>query len=196
MAANIHWLTHHLWRAGPQGSLLTVKPSHPFSESIASRARDADNLNAGIYATRILLCRSNVEGNVGKQVDLVQHQQFRFKEDRWILQRLVFPFRHAKHDDLCCFAEVVTRGTNEVAHVLDKEEVDLFEFPVGEMALNHPGIKVACAAGGDLLDWKAKAAQSIGIVLGLNVTGKDSVAFSSGKCFQSAFQKSGFSVPG
>jgi len=61
------------------------------------------------------------------------------------------------------------------------------------MALDHPGIKMACTAGGDLLDWKAKPAQSIGIVLGLNVTCQDSRAFAPGKSFQSTFQEAGFS---
>jgi hypothetical protein len=64
------------------------------------------------------------------------------------------------------------------------------------MARDHLGVKVTRAAGRDLLDWKAKPAQSIGIVLGLNVTRKDSGAFASGKRFQSTFQEAGFSGSG
>jgi hypothetical protein len=59
------------------------------------------------------------------------------------------PFSQAEKHDFRCFAEVVARRTNEVAHIFDKKARPTKPEFV-QMTINHARVEVAGSAGHDL----------------------------------------------
>src|SRR5205823_14894869 len=100
----------------------------------------------------------------------------------------ILAFGDTEHDYLGCFAEIVARWTNQVADVFDEKQIDIFQLPVGKMALDHARIEMACATGCNLFHREAEAAEAIRIVFGLNVSGEHSHAPSLRQTFQRALQ--------
>src|SRR5271165_5807250 len=124
-------------------------------------------------ASGILAGEVGFERNVGQQVNLGEQHQLGLEEDGRILERLVFAFGGAQQNDLCVFAEVVTGRANQVADVFDDQQVEVLQLPVFKMPADHLGVEVTGTAGGDLLHRKAELGQALGIVLGLQIAGKD-----------------------
>ena len=131
------------------------------------------NLDLGIDLPRIRLSGFDVEWHIRKQIDLGQDQQRGLVEDGWIFQRLVLAFGHAEQDDLRLFAEVVAGRANQIADVFDEQDVDVFQRPGCERALDHLAVEVADATGDDLLHRKAVACQPPRVVLGLQIAGQN-----------------------
>ena len=53
-------------------------------------------------------------------------------EDGWIFQRLVFAFGDRKQDQAEILAQIVGGGADQIADVLDEQEIELIELPIFE----------------------------------------------------------------
>ena len=66
----------------------------------------------------------DIEIAVGREVDLVDEGDLALLEHERIFHRLVIALRHGEHDGARVLAERELRGTDEVADVLDNEQVE------------------------------------------------------------------------
>src|SRR6185369_10306580 len=148
---------------------LLFEPVHPLIQARAGRARDIQDLHAGVHFTRICLRLVGIKRHVWKQVDLVQDHQLRFEEDGRILERLVLTLRHTEHHDFESLSQVITSRTYQVPNVLYDQGVEISEIPFGEMLLDHAGVQVTRSACNDLTHRKTESRQAGCVILGLQV---------------------------
>src|SRR5271157_1429199 len=144
----------------------------------------------------VLASEFSFERNVGQQVNLGQQHQLRLEENRRILKRLVFAFGGAQQNDLCVFSEIVAGRTDQVADIFDNQQVEIFELPVFKVFTDHLGVKVAGAAGGNLLHRKSKPRQAFRIIFGLQIAGKHSNPRALVHALERALQQRGFTRAG
>src|ERR1700758_1830623 len=69
------------------------------------------------------------------------------------LSGFFFPLRNGHEDEPKIFAEIVRRWTNEIAHVLDEQEIELVKLPAFERILHHRGFEMANGSGDNLFHW-------------------------------------------
>src|ERR1035441_10068726 len=67
------------------------------------------------------------DGHVREEIRFRDARHGGLREDSGVLERLVFAFGHGEEDDLEVFAEVVRRRADQVADVLDEEDVEAGE---------------------------------------------------------------------
>src|SRR5208282_5988899 len=103
---------------------------------------------------------------------------------------------HTQHHDLSRFTQVITGWTNQVADVFDEQKIEVFEFPVRQVAFDHASVQMAGAAGGDLLYREMKPLQPVGIVFSLNIARQNGHAIMPRQGFESPLQKTGFAGTG
>ena len=65
--------------------------------------------------------------------------------------------------------EVKTGGADQIADILDKENVQGFKVHLMEGIMHHMGIKMAGASGRDLAGGDPFAADAVGIILGFQI---------------------------
>src|SRR5215472_946368 len=107
-----------------------------------------------------------------------------------IFERLLLAFGDAQDNNLRSFAEVVARRTNQVTDILDKEQVEMFQAPIGKRLLDHARIEMASSSSRDLLDRKAEARQADRVIIGLNISSKDRDALVARESFERTCQQS------
>ena len=93
-------------------------PSPVRAEVTSDRARGVERRAAAPRTA----ARSNVD--VRQQVHLGDHRDLGAREDRRVLERLVVPLGHRQQRDLEVLAEVVGGRADQVADVLDEEDVE------------------------------------------------------------------------
>ena len=83
-----------------------------------------------------------------------------------------------KQHDSKMLAEIVRRRTDQVADVLDEQEIQLIERPCGHGVFHHGRLEVTQRAGRDLPDRRATPGQALRVVLGREIAddGRDPVA--------------------
>ena len=87
-----------------------------------------------------------VEVEMREQVDLVDQHELAGPEHQRVLRRLLLALGDRGDHDPGVLADSELRGTDEVADVLDHEEVDVVERQVGERGAHHVRIEVTLAA--------------------------------------------------
>jgi hypothetical protein len=70
-----------------------------------------------------------LESDDGGEIELREYREIRAVEDGWILQRLVLTFSDGQQHRTHRFADIVARGADKVADVLDEEKIDRVELP-------------------------------------------------------------------
>src|SRR5271167_2399281 len=94
----------------------------------------------------VLSSQHHTERHVGQQINLVQDQKLGAEKHGGILQRLVFAFGHAEHNNLCRFSQVITGWTDKVTDVFDQQHVQVCEIPAGNRFFDHASIEMAGSA--------------------------------------------------
>ena len=107
---------------------------------------------------------------IGEQVHFSQQDQIGSTEDHRIFGRLVVPFCDREQGDIAVVAKVKTGGTDQIADILDKENVQGFKVHLMEGIMHHMGIKMAGASGRDLAGGDPLAADAVGIIFCFQVT--------------------------
>src|ERR1700753_4276373 len=179
-------LVGSLFPVGPPG-----KPAEPLVEAGPCQGGRFNDFDFRVNLPCVLSRQFGLERDVRQQIDLVQDHQLRFTTDHWVFQRLVFAFGGAQHDDLGILAEIVARGTDQVADVLNKQQIERIEVPSVEMPIDHPGVKVASAPGSDLSHRVTVPPKTNGVVLGLKVAREDADPCRRSELLKRTFQKRG-----
>ena len=73
--------------------------------------------------------RSKVELDGGGKVHLRNDRDVGAVKDSWVFQRLVFAFGHRDKHQPKFFAQVVGGRANQIADILDEEQIQLVEVP-------------------------------------------------------------------
>jgi len=64
-----------------------------------------------------------------------------------------------QRDDLGVFSQIVTRGTHQIANILDEQQIDRGEIPIGERAFDHAAVEVTASSCRDLLDGETETGE-------------------------------------
>src|SRR6185436_16779281 len=99
------------------------------------------------------------------QIDLGDDRHIRRIDDRRILERFVLAFRNRKQDRAKILPEVITGRADEIAHVLDEQEIEWFREPILHGPLNHGGIEVTDRSRRDLTHGSVAARQTRRVVV-------------------------------
>jgi hypothetical protein len=108
-------------------------------------------------------------GGLG-QIHLGDDRDIGAVEDGWILQRLVFTFRGGEQDEAEFFAEVIAGRAEEIADVLNKEEIEDVELPSIERSFDHLGVEMADGSGSDLADVGCGTFEACGVIFGREIS--------------------------
>jgi len=106
---------------------------------------------------------------VGQEIRLGDDGHVRLGEDRRVLERLVLALADRQQDHLEVLAEVIGGRADEVADVLDEQDVGGHQLRLVEGGVDLPGVEVAGAARQDLVSRHPERADAIGIAFGGDV---------------------------
>ena len=148
-------------RARPDSSSFQIV-AHPR----AGLRRHAQRPHAGAYGLDAGERGVPVEPHRLGEVDLGDQGDVGGVEDGGVLERLVLALGDGEEDEAQALAQIVGGRADQVADVLDEEEVELVERPAVERGLHHRGLEVADRAGRDLPHRRAAPRQAGGVVFG------------------------------
>src|SRR4051794_28021985 len=117
-------------------------------------------------------------------------------EDGGILQRFVLTFGDRHQYDAQIFSEIVGRGADEIADVLDEQEIEFIDIPSLQGILHHGCFEMAQGAGGDLLDRGLAAGETHCVIFGGEITHQRRYAVFWLQQGQSFLQEGGFAGAG
>ena len=118
----------------------------------------------------------HVEIEIRKHVDLVDHQHVRHFEHQRVLQRLVVAFRHGQDDRILHRTGIEFRRADQVAHVLQDREIQVFRAQFAHALAGHVGVEMAHAAGMQLNGAHAGLEDRRGVHVGIDVRFHDADA--------------------
>ena len=116
-----------------------------------------------------------VEAHGLGQIDLADHHHIGAAEHRRVFERLVLPFAGRQQHHPQVFAQVVSGGADEIAHVLDQQPAQPRQgHAIGrqhrDTPLHHRRLQVAGLAGGDWHGGQTGSPQPLGIEIGGQVS--------------------------
>ena len=111
-----------------------------------------------------------------QQVGLGEQQQVGGAEHHRILRRLVVALGGREQRHVAVLAEVETRGTDEIADILDEQDIQTRQLHMVQGVVHHVRVEMAGGAGGDLVRRHALGADARGVVLGFEVALDDGQA--------------------
>ena len=152
------------------GSQLALEPVQPGSQLIrGTGGEDCKGGRAG-QVPQIAFGALRLElGQQWQQVGLgAQHQVGRAEHHR-ILGGFVVALGDREQGHVAVLAQVEARRTDQVTHVLDEEDVETRQVQPVQGLVDHVGIQVAGAAGGDLYRRDPLGTDTQGVVLCLQV---------------------------
>jgi uncharacterized membrane protein (Fun14 family) len=153
-----------------------------------------DNARRRIDRSQVRQERVKIEVEVGQQVDLVHHHHLGSPEHHGVLERLFLSFRDGVDHGLGVLPHPELRRADEVAHILDDEEVEVAEREPAHTGANHHRIEVALAAksGAGIHDRDGRGSRSlelVGIEGGGDVTLEDADAQRASERVQRALEQ-------
>src|SRR4029079_14691814 len=146
-------------------------PGQPPFHPITGNARKPYDFNSRMYSAGVLFSNVKSKRNVREQIGLSNHHQFSLKENRWILEWLIFALGHAQQDDLGGFPEIIARRTDQIPDVLNEQKLDSIKGQISLLQVDHASVQMTDSPGRDLPHRKTKSLQTIGIGFGLDVLG-------------------------
>src|ERR1035441_2897715 len=141
----------------------------PLVEALPGLGRRLNDPRIGGDAPDVGQCRVAVVTAGLGEIDLADEDHVRRLEHGRILQRLVFALGDRQQHDAQVLAQIVGGRTNEVADILDDQEVEVFQVKGLQGAAHHFRFEMADGAGGDLHDGGAGLAQPLRVVVGREV---------------------------
>ena len=150
------------------------QPVAPRIDALARPRAQHDPLDVGMHDVDVVEELVEVEVEVRKQVDLVDDHELAGPEHQRVLERLVLALGHRAHHHARVLADPELGRANEVADVLDQQQVDLVERQRGDRRAHHIRVEMALAAeagaGVQLSHGDVQRGQSVGIHRALDVT--------------------------
>ena len=165
----------HAWRVlAAEGVVdLVQQPVAEALHPLAGLGAALDDLGVGVHRADVGPQLVQVVVQVGQQVDLVHHHQLAGAEHQRVLQRLVLALGDRAHHGLGVLAHAELGRADQVAHVLDHQQVDPVQRQVGQRGAHHVGVQVALAAeaavGVQLHHRHVQRGQPVGVQAALHV---------------------------
>ena len=103
-------------------------------------------LDAGMHRLEVVEELVEVEVEVRKQVDLVDQHELAGAEHERVLERLLLALCDSRDHDAGVLPHLELGRADEVAHVLDHEQVDLAQRQLRQRRAHHVRVQVALAA--------------------------------------------------
>ena len=116
---------------------------------------------------------SRLKSQARCQIKLADDHRVGLVEHGRIFQRLVLAVGDGEQHDAQVLAQIIAGRADEVADVLDDEEVQPGHIQLLDSAGHHVRFEMADRAGGDLDDRRAGLAQAAGVVVGGQVADND-----------------------
>jgi len=162
----------------------------------ALRDRDRQQRHLRIQTGDVLPEPVHVEGDAGREVHLVEQQHGGGGDDVGVLGGLVIALGHTEHADLQILAQIEAHRADQVAHVLDEQQVDRIEVQLPHRLADLVGVEAAALAGVDLHDMRGPASESLGVARGGQVADDHPRAANAGESLQRRLQQSRLSAAG
>src|ERR1035441_1816476 len=141
----------------------------PLVEALPGLGRRLNDPRIGGDAPDVGQCRVAVVTAGLGEIDLADEDHVRRLEHGRILQRLVFALGDRQQHDAQVLPQIVGGRTDEIADILDDQEVEVFQVKGLQGAAHHFRFEMADGAGGDLHDGGAGLAQPLRVVVGREV---------------------------
>ena len=95
----------------------------------------------------MILSQFNAEIEHGKSIQFGEGEEIAHTEHQRILQRLVVPFRNGEKNELKSGARIEFGRANEIANILQENDIEAFFSDGLNPFRNHLGIQMAFAGG-------------------------------------------------
>ena len=142
-------------------------------DALARAGAELDRLDAGMDRVEVVQVALHVEVHVREQVELVDHDQLAGAEHQRVLERLVLALGDRGDHDPHVLADPELGRADEVADVLDDQQVDLLQRQRGERGADHVRVQVALAAEAvarvELDDRQVQRGEPVGVERALHV---------------------------
>ena len=127
-------------------SRVSKQPRAPGVDAFTGTSARRDDGCLGVDRAEIGEEQIEVEVEVWEQVDLVDHHHIDRPKHHRILERLLLAFGDGVHHRPRVLADVKLGRADQVADVLDDQQVELVERKAGETGTDHDRVEVAFAA--------------------------------------------------
>ena len=87
---------------------------------------------------------------MGQKINFVEKHDVGVVKHGRIFERLVLALRYTQNDNLVVFTQIERSRTDQVAHILDQENIQVFQVKILNCMADHMGIQVAAGTGIDL----------------------------------------------
>ena len=159
----------------PPSARRRARDSHvaPRVDALAGARADEHALDVGVHRVEVVQEALEVEVEVRQQVDLVDQHELAGAEHQRVLQRLVLALGDRGDHHARVLADAELGRADEVADVLDDQQVDLVQRQRGQRRAHHVGVEVALAAearvGVELRHRHVQAGEPVGVDRALHV---------------------------
>ncbi len=133
-------------RDGPLRPRPPGQPGTPFVHTLAGAGARHDDLSRRVHRGQIGQEQVRVEVEVREQVHLVDHDGLRRPEHHRVLQRLLFALGHGEHHRPGVLTDPELGRTDEIAHVLDDQQVEVGQWKAIHAGPHHHRIEMALPA--------------------------------------------------
>src|SRR6202021_1967269 len=116
---------------------LSAEKSRDVIHSYSSLRRDFKDLHAGTNSLNIAASRSQIELRGLGEIHLRDDGDIGAVKYGGILQRLILPLGSRKQNKTDLFSQVVAGWADQIPDILNKEKVDLIQFPRVQSILDH-----------------------------------------------------------
>ena len=131
-------------------SRIFYQPLYPCLQTFARAAGEWESGDVGVEDLHALCEVIHAEIDVGQQVDLVDDERIHAAIGAGIFIGLVVAFGHRCNEDSLMRAEFEVRRADEIANILNNEQIELRQVELIERAAQQNRIKMTIAAGDDL----------------------------------------------
>jgi hypothetical protein len=172
------------------------EPVGPCGQSFASSCGEGKDRGGGIDIADVPLELVPVNAGRIRKIDLIDKDHVSFVEHDRILLRLFGAFRYTANDSAQGLAEIEGRWTDEIANVLDNEQIEVVYGECLECAFDHARIEMAHGSGRDLMGANAERFNPLGIEVGLKIAFNDGDPQLSAKSVERSFEQRRLSCSG
>ena len=130
---------------------------------------DGEDLDVGVAPPAEAADLIHVKVKVGQNVHFVDNQGIAHGEHQRVLQGLVMPLGDGEDHHVFGSAGVKLRRTNQIAHILQHRQIQVFGSQLAEPLPGHPGVQMAHAAGVELDGYCPGAGDGLGVHLRVDV---------------------------
>ena len=137
--------------------------------AFAGFGTDGEDFCIGITHTDVLGTFFEVKVKIGSYVNLIDQHGVANLEHQRIFQRFVMSLRHREDRHVLDCAGVELGRTNQIAYVLQNDQIDITGIQSFQTLTGHGGIQMAHTAGVELNCFGTGGSNGFGIYIGIDI---------------------------